>query len=453
MAKLKVSWRCRACGASAGKWAGRCPSCGEWNSLEEGVEATVSAPPRVAKPVALSAVPIDSGGEVRFRTGIGELDTPLGGGIVAGSLILIGGDPGVGKSTLLLMAAERLARKGLPVLYVSGEESAAQVRLRAERLGFGASGMLILAETDFDAVEGALREVKPIVAILDSVQTITLATAAGAPGSIAQVREVAHRAMLLAKSTGIALFLVGHINKSGELAGPKVLEHLVDAVLNFEGDGRSSLRILRASKNRFGASGELGVFEMADSGLIEVPDASALLLRERVTGAAGTAVVAAIEGTRPVLAEVQALVGRPGLQTPGRTTVGVDRQRVLMIAAVLEKSGISLHDRDIFVNAVGGVSLTEPAADLAIAMAIASSLLDRPLPSDVAIFGELGLVGEVRGVSQPEARLREAVRNGFRRVMAPESAERHLPSGVELLPVRTLAAALSHLAGPGNRRR
>ncbi|MBN2799856.1 MAG: DNA repair protein RadA [Deltaproteobacteria bacterium] len=454
MARAKVVWRCASCGHSQSKWAGRCPQCGEWNSLEEGAEQ-VAAPPSATRsaPVALSDVPLESGGEVRMRTGIQELDTPLGGGVVAGSLVLLGGDPGIGKSTLLLMALDRFARRGLPALYVTGEESAAQVRLRAERLGMIGSSMLVLAETDFEAVDAVVRAQRPVVAVVDSVQTLSLPGVGSAPGSVAQVREVAHRAMLLAKSTGTAIFLVGHINKSGEIAGPKVLEHLVDAVLNFEGDGSSTLRILRAGKNRFGASGELGVFEMGDTGLIEVPDASARLLQERVKGAAGTVVVAAMEGTRPLLAEVQALVGRPGPQTPGRTCVGVDRQRVIMLAAVLEKAGLTLYDRDIFVNAVGGVRLDEPSADLGIAVAIASSLLDRPLPPDLLVFGELGLVGEVRGVSRPEARLREAARHGFTRVIAPHSAGRACPPGLELIGVHSIGEVIAHLGGPEQRRR
>ena len=447
MAKKRTSYRCSECDHQVAKWMGRCPSCGAWGTLEEHAEAPgrpVSSGPR-PRAVPLDQVEVGSGGAVRMRTGLDELDTVLGGGVVAGSLVLLGGDPGVGKSTLLLMALDRFARKGLPVLYVTGEESAAQVRLRADRLGISGSSLLLLPETDFQAVEEVLREVKPVVAVVDSVQTVYAPTVSSVPGSVSQVREVAHRAMQVAKGQGTAIVLVGHVTKSGSLAGPKVLEHLVDAVLYFEGDGRSSLRVLRTAKNRFGASGELGLFEMVDAGLRQVPDASARLLEERVAGAAGTAVVAALEGSRPLLAEVQALVGRPSPQTPGRTCVGVDRTRVVMLAAVLEKAGLSLHDRDIFANAAGGVRLDEPAADLGLVAALASSAIDRPIPADTALFGEVGLVGEIRGVPQPGLRLKEAARHGFRRVLAPAAAVSHAPPGLDVVGVHTVAEALDLL--------
>jgi DNA repair protein RadA/Sms len=347
----------------------------------------------------------------------------------------------VGKSTLLLMAMDRFGRK-VPVLYVSGEESLQQVKLRADRLGVTADGLHLLAETNFATIEAAIRSLQPSVVVIDSVQTVVSPDLTGVAGSVGQVREVAHSAMLLAKSTGVAIWLVGHVTKSGDLAGPKVLEHLVDVVLSFEGDGTSSLRMLRASKNRFGATGELGLFEMADEGLVEVPDASARLLSERTTEAPGTAVTCAHEGSRPVLVELQALVGRPGVQIPARNVVGVDRQRVLMVVAVLQKAGLALHDRDLFVNAAGGLRIDEPAVDLALAAAIASSALDRALPSDLAIFGEVGLVGEVRAVSHAAPRLKEALRHGFRRVLGPTRALEQAPPGLTVEGVSTVRDAL-----------
>jgi DNA repair protein RadA/Sms len=446
MAKPKVSYVCQQCAAASSRWMGRCPQCKGWNTLVEEVQAREPAaavePPRV---VPLSEVSTERGGEVRIRSQIGELDSVLGGGLVAGSLVLLGGDPGVGKSTLLLMALDKFGSRGVPVLYVSGEESLVQVRLRADRLGVAAPGIHLLAETDFSKIEAAIRAVKPVVVVIDSVQTVASPDLTGAAGSVGQVREVAHAAMLLAKGTGTAIWLVGHVTKSGDLAGPKVLEHLVDVVLSFEGDGNGPLRVLRASKNRFGATGELGLFEMADEGLVEVPDASARLLSERTTDAPGTAVACAHEGTRPVLAELQALVGRPGVQIPARHAVGVDRQRTQMLVAVLQKAGLSLHDRDLFVNAAGGLRLEEPAVDLALLAAIASSALDRPLPADLAVFGEVGLVGEIRGVSHPGPRLKEAARHGFRRVLAPARVAELAPPGLRVEGVRSVREALALL--------
>ena len=369
----------------------------------------------------------------------------MGGGLVHGSLVLLGGDPGVGKSTLLLMAAHRFAERGPPVLYASGEESVQQVRMRAERLGVHAPSLHLLSSTDWTHIEASCRELKPAVLVVDSVQTVAAPELPNLPGSVTQVREVAHRAMNLAKSTQTAILLVGHVTKSGELAGPKVLEHFVDTVLHFEGDGRSALRILRAVKNRFGPAGELGMFEMAEDGLRQVPDASARLLQERRQDAAGTAVVAALEGSRALLAEVQALVGPPMPQTPARTCVGVDRTRVQMLAAVAEKHGVRLHDRDIYVNAAGGIRLTEPAADLAILAAMASSLADVPLPPDAIWLGEVGLVGEIRAVPHPALRLREAQRHGFSRVIGPERCREHLPEGLHLETVHTVHDALDLL--------
>ncbi len=452
MAKVKRAFVCQECGWEGAKWMGRCPNCKGWNTLVEEIKggsgtasesATTAA--KAAAPVKLSDVPLDRGGEVRVRTGIDELDTVLGGGMVAGSLVLIGGDPGVGKSTLLLMALERFAQRGLPVLYVTGEESLRQVRMRADRLGVHGDTLTLLAETDFSVIEATVRTHRPIAVVIDSVQTVHWPELTSIPGSVGQVREVAHRAMKLSKETGIATLLVGHITKSGQLAGPKVLEHFVDTVLYFEGDGRSDLRVLRTVKNRFGPTGELGLFEMVEEGLREVPDASARLLEERSVDAAGTAVLASIEGSRPLLTEVQALVGPTQLATPARTCVGIDRTRVQMLAAVLGKAELPLHDRDLFVNAAGGVRLDEPAADLAVVAAIVSSFTDRPIPQDTLFFGEVGLVGEVRAVGQPSPRLREAERHGFRRVIAPARSLGDAPPSLQLVPVRSVREVIEAL--------
>ncbi len=448
MAKPKRSFVCSECGNETPKWLGKCPSCKAWNSLEEQIETKGEAAAKAvsaAAPVRLGEVSMRSGGEVRVRTGIGELDAVLGGGLVQGSLVLVGGDPGVGKSTLLLQALDQFARKGLPVLYISGEESVEQVRLRADRLGVSGQELFLLSETDWPRIEATIREHKPRVAVVDSVQTVSVSDVSGVPGSTSQVREVAHRAMVLAKSTDVAVLLVGHVTKSGELAGPKVLEHFVDTVLYFEGDDHSSLRALRATKNRFGPAGELGLFEMVDEGLREVPDASARLLEERAGAAAGTAVVAAMEGTRPLLAEVQALVGRPTPAIAARTCVGVDRSRVLLLIAVLGKLGLPLHDRDVFVNAAGGVRLLEPATDLAICAALWSSLHDRPVPTDTLLFGEVGLVGEVRATSHAVRRLKEAERHGFRRVIVPARVAADAPRSLDVVGVASVREALEAL--------
>lgn len=451
MAKPKTVYVCKECGYRSAKSLGRCFTCKAWGSFEVHTESSSAPHPKAAalsahtKPVLLGEVELESGGAIRHRTGIGELDNVLGGGLVSGSLVLVGGDPGVGKSTLLLMALDSFALRGLPVLYVTGEESLRQVRLRADRLGVQGRTMQLLATTDFLAVEEVAKSEKPLVVVIDSVQTMAAPDVTSIPGSMSQVREVAHRAMVLAKSRNIAIFLVGHITKSGQLAGPKVLEHFVDTVLQFEGDGRTTLRILRSVKNRFGPAGELGMFEMVEEGLREVPDASARLLSERRDGAAGTAVIATREGSRPLLIEVQALVGRPGPSTPMRTCVGADRNRVQMLIAVLEKAGLTLHDRDVFVNAAGGVRLDETAADLGVVAAIASSLTDTPLRSDTLVFGEVGLVGEVRAVTHPNVRLREAARHGFTRVIAPKSNKVDVPPGIEWIGVSSVREVLEHL--------
>jgi DNA repair protein RadA/Sms len=391
----------------------------------------------------MSAVGAGDGGEVRLRVGIAELDRVLGGGLVTGSLVLLGGDPGVGKSTLLLMALQCFAGRGLRVLYVSGEESARQVRIRGERLGAVSDELYLLAETSLASLDAAVDQVKPRVLVLDSVQTLQSPELDGVPGSISQVRQVAAHAMRIAKGRDIATFLVGHVTKEGNLAGPRVLEHLVDTVLYVEGDGSASIRVLRATKNRFGSTGEIGLFEMREDGLVEVPDASARLLRERAVDAPGTVVTCTMEGARPLLLEVQALVGRPTAGTPSRTAVGVERNRLSMILAVLGRCGLELGDRDVFVSIAGGVRVSETAADLAVAVALHSSATGRIVPADLLVFGEVGLVGELRGVSGSASRLREAERHGFRRALVPPLPPDLGGTGrIETEVVRTLRAAL-----------
>ena len=358
----------------------------------------------------------------RVRTEIGELDRVLGGGVVRGSLVLIGGDPGVGKSTLLLQAAQALARVTPPVLYVTAEESAAQVKMRADRLGITTDGLLLWPETDLSVVEAQLDDVKPRGLVIDSIQTVFLPELESAPGSVTQVRECGARLMTLAKGLGIATFLVGHVTKEGALAGPRVLEHLVDTVLYFEGERHHAYRVLRAVKNRFGSTNEIGVFEMAEGGLVEVKNPSGFFLAERPVEAPGSVVVSSLEGTRPVLLELQALVAHAAIGTPRRTVLGADYNRVCLLLAVLEKrAGVPLGSQDVFVNVAGGGRVTEPAVDLGIVVAAASSYMDRAVPGDVLVVGEVGLTGEVRAVAGLELRLREAAALGFRRAIVPRS--------------------------------
>ncbi|NPV74169.1 MAG: DNA repair protein RadA [Pelotomaculum sp.] len=426
--RAKSKFCCQECGHQSTRWLGRCPGCGAWNSFVEEFGGRQGAPgPGPAGgdvPRPVTEVPVSE--EERFPTGFGEVDRVLGGGVVPGSLVLVGGDPGIGKSTLMLQVACRLSLD-MRVLYVSGEESPRQVRLRAGRLGTLSSGLFLVSETDIDVVERHLRELAPPVAIIDSIQTMYKADVASAPGSVGQVRECAAQLMRLAKTTGMSVFLVGHVTKEGVLAGPRVLEHMVDAVLYLEGDRHHFFRILRGVKNRFGSTNEIGIFEMQGTGLVEVANPSALFLvchsREDVPG---SAVVASLEGTRPLLVEIQALVSPAGYGIPRRMTTGVDYNRVAMIAAVLEKRlGLNLSGYDIYVNAVGGVKLDEPAADLAIACALASSFRDVPVDSGMALAGEVGLTGELRPVTGVEKRVREAFKLGF---------SRFLLSGVSISP-------------------
>jgi DNA repair protein RadA/Sms len=446
-------FRCQECGFASPK-PGTCPDClragGVYVRLVEerpdaAPRARRSGAPSSARPQPLKDVALEAG--ERWPTGIGELDRVLGGGVVRGSLVLIGGDPGIGKSTLLLDAARALARSRPPVLYVSAEESAAQVKMRADRLGIAGDGLLLWAETDLHAVQAMLDDVKPQALIVDSIQTVFLPDLESAPGSVAQVRECGARLMTQAKGRGLATFLVGHVTKEGALAGPRVLEHLVDTVLYFEGEQHHAYRILRAVKNRFGSTNEIGVFEMTEGGLREVANPSGFFLAERPADAPGSVVVAALEGTRPMLLELQALVSHASFGTPRRTVLGADYNRVCLLLAVLEKRAqLPIGNQDVFVNVAGGGRVVEPAADLGIVLAAASSYMERPLPPDVVVLGEVGLTGEVRAVAGLEARLRAAAQLGFREAVVPKSSAadvRAAPLGVR--GVATVAEAVEAL--------
>ncbi|HEX3032426.1 MAG TPA: DNA repair protein RadA [Bacillota bacterium] len=424
MGKIKTNYFCQQCGQDTPKWVGKCPGCGAWNTMVEEVVVKERSRNSVsgqepAKPLALDKICFTE--EARWSSGGSELDGVLGGGIVPGSLVLVGGDPGIGKSTLLLQMASAISAKGVPVLYASGEESQRQIAMRAGRLGAGSSSLYILAETNLDMVESHMAAIKPRVLIIDSIQTVYREEVASAPGSIGQVRECTAQLLKMAKLTGTAIFLVGHVTKEGAIAGPRVLEHMVDTVLYFEGERNLSFRILRAVKNRFGSTNEIGIFEMTGNGLQEVANPSAIFLAERPAGEPGSAVTVSMEGTRPMLVEIQALVTPTSFGMPRRMTAGVDFNRVVLIAAVLEKRvGLHLGNQDIYVNAAGGVKLTEPAVDLGIALALASSFRDKPLASGIIVMGEIGLTGEIRGVSQTEKRLQEGAKLGFSTAIIPK---------------------------------
>ncbi len=451
----KTAYVCTACGHRAPRWMGKCPGCGEWNTLEESRAGPSSRssgtrdkksgraanlPPRLA-----DVAPDDAR---RIPTGIGELDRALGGGPVAGGVVLLGGDPGIGKSTLLMQALAALTRQGHEALYCTGEESAAQVALRAERVGGpDVRDVRILASTSLEEVESAARQVKPDVLVIDSIQTLRANEISSAMGSVTQLREVTARLVDLAKRDHVALFLIGHVTKEGVIAGPKVLEHLVDTVLAFEGDQAHAFRLVRATKNRFGPAHEVGVFEMVREGLREVPDPSALFLAERQANAAGSLVVATCEGTRPVLVEVQALVAAAAHGSARRVASGLDPNRLAILLAVLDrKCGIHVLDQDVFAQIAGGVRVDERALDLPLAVSIISSFRDRPVPVDLVAFGEVGLSGEIRGVPRINARVNEAKKLGFRRVLLPrvnaDSLTDDEREGVTILPVRTLEQAL-----------
>ena len=426
MAKPKIVYSCQSCGYQSPKWMGKCPDCNQWNTFaEEKYEKAVH--PRGELSLGTREAPtsiheIDTAEEGRVLSGIAEFDRVLGGGLVAGSVILIGGDPGIGKSTLLLQGFAALSQKGLTCLYVSGEESQRQIKMRAERLGIAAPNLLILSETSLERIIEQVKKIKPGLLVIDSIQTIFSSTLPSAPGSIAQVRESSGSIIVLAKKTGLTTFLIGHVTKDGAIAGPRVLEHMVDTVLYFEGERGHSFRILRAVKNRFGSTNEIGVFEMKEAGLKEVTNPSEIFLMERPLAVPGSAVVCSMEGTRPILVELQALVSRSFLAVPRRTTIGVDHNRVALLVAVLEKKmGAKLFNQDIFVNVAGGVQVDEPAVDLGIIAAVASSHKEKNIDPRTVFFGEVGLAGEIRGISQAEARVKEAGKLGFERCILPAS--------------------------------
>ena len=449
--KAKTLFYCTECGNESPKWQGRCSACGAWNTV---VEQPAQSAKKSAVKSAVSIVPqslskrideVECGDELRFHTGMNELDRVLGGGAVKGSLVLLGGAPGIGKSTLMLQICGQLSRSS-KVLYVSGEESERQIKLRAERLSVNGDNLYLLAETNLENVVEAVHQLKPDVLIVDSIQTLYNGDLTTAPGSVGQVKECTMTLMQLAKGEGLTAFVIGHINKEGSIAGPKVLEHMVDCVLYFEGEQNMSHRILRAAKNRFGATNEIGVFEMQDFGLAEVPNPSEALLAGRPLDAPGTCVTCAMEGIRPVLAEVQALVVPSSFGTPRRTSNGFDYNRAMLVLAVLEKrGGLLISNCDAYINVIGGLTLDEPAADLAMMIALASSFRDKSVPSDLVAIGEVGLTGELRSVSSLGQRLSEARRLGFTRCIVPSRSSGKLvvPDGLELIRVDNIRQALS----------
>lgn len=448
--KQKTVFLCSDCGYESPKWYGKCPSCGAWNTLNEykvkpetatrGVLSTDSRGTGQNKPVLLSD--IDSATESRFQSGIGELDRVLGGGAVHGSFVLVGGEPGIGKSTLLLQMCQEMCRAA-KVLYVSGEESLRQIKLRASRLGIRASNLFILAETDMDEIIHETDLLEPDILIIDSIQTVYRRDLTAAPGGTTQIKECAMSLMQYAKRHSVTIFIVGHVNKEGTLAGPKILEHMVDCVLYFEGEQTGPFRCLRAAKNRFGSTNEIGVFEMSDRGLLEVQNPSAAMLAGHPTGASGNCIACVMEGSRPLLAEVQALVAKTQFGVPRRTAAGVDYNRMVLLLAILEKrAGLFLSGSDAYVNVVGGMRLDEPAADLPMVLAITSSFRDKPLPEGVMSFGEVGLTGELRAVSCASQRIWEGYRLGFHTCILPDQDVGDVPEHMNVVKVKTVQQAL-----------
>lgn len=441
--KDRLRYECRDCHSKTSQWAGHCDTCGAWNTISE-VSTKIPGPSRQA--VLLSEVRCET--VQRWGSGLNELDRVLGGGVVPGSVILLGGDPGIGKSTILIQTLARMSAD-LPALYVTGEESAAQVALRAQRLGLLAPRLKLLAETNVDAIIAQARQEQPRVLVIDSIQTVFLPTLTQAPGSVTQVRESAATLVRFAKDTDTALFLVGHVTKDGQLAGPRVLEHMVDAVLYFEGDSSSRYRLIRAIKNRFGAVNELGVFVMTEGGLREVSNPSALFLRKDAENSPGSVILVTQEGTRPLLVEVQALIDESPAANPRRVALGLDGQRLGMLLALLHRhGGLATHRQDVFVNVVGGVKVTETGADLAVLVACVSSLTDRPVGGDLVVFGEVGLAGEMRPVPRGQERLREAAKLGFRRAIIPHAnvPKRGSDVGLEVYGAKQLSEALARLS-------
>jgi DNA repair protein RadA/Sms len=447
--KEKTTFHCQTCGHQAPRWLGRCPDCGGWNSFKE--ERVASAPKgrqslvKAAVAVATPISDIEIVGEPRRSTGLGEFDRVLGGGVVPGSVMLIGGDPGIGKTTLLLQALPLLAEAGEQVLYVSGEESPRQIKMRGQRLGIDGKHLLILGETSLEQILKAIQDVKPAAVVVDSIQTVYTEQLTSAPGSISQVQEVAGQLMWFAKRNNVPVFIIGHVTKEGAIAGPRLLEHIVDTVLYFEGDKSHSFRILRAVKNRFGSTNEIGVFEMKDGGLEEVSNPSELFLAERPQRSTGSVVVSSLEGTRPILVELQALVSSTNYPMPKRMANGVEANRLSLLLAVMEKRlGMHLSGQDVYVNVVGGIHIDEPAIDLGIVAAVTSSLRECPIDFTTLVMGEVGLGGEVRAISQAELRIREAAKMGFKRCLLPERNVAKLDpvEGIELVGIREVGDAL-----------
>jgi DNA repair protein RadA/Sms len=455
MPKTRVKFVCQNCGYQSARGFGRCPSCAQFNTMVEEVEEIVKPGKAAAKralgqaaqrptPQRLSEISNDVG--ERIVVPVEEFNRVMGGGIVPGSISLLGGDPGVGKSTIMLGVCSLLAQTTGVVLYVSGEESARQIKMRADRMGIQSDDLYLLTETNLGSIFEHIQQLNPAILVIDSIQTTYMEEIESSPGSVTQVRECASRLQQLAKNSGVSVFLVGHVTKEGNIAGPRVLEHIVDTVLYLEGDPFQAFRLLRSVKNRFGATSEVGVFEMAGDGMTEVPNPSEAFLAERVINAPGSAIAITMEGTRPLLVEIQALTSPTTFGNPRRTPNGVDINRLLLISAVLSKRvGLKLHEQDIFVNVIGGLKVSEPASDLAMAIAMASSYLDRPIPADLAIVGEVGLSGELRAVSQLPARLNEAAKMGFKRALVPRT--RHpldsVPPTLKLIETRNLAEALN----------
>jgi DNA repair protein RadA/Sms len=455
MARRTLTFVCQNCGAVYGRWQGKCEACSEWNTIAEESGAAESAPGRAArKGRAFALEPLAGAAHEapRLAAGLAELDRVTGGGFVRGSVLLVGGDPGIGKSTLLIQAAAALAKAGHRVVYISGEEAVAQVRLRAERLGLSGAKVELAAETSVEDIVATLSEGKaPRLVVIDSIQTMWTGAVDSAPGTVTQVRGAAQALIRFAKRSGAAVFLVGHVTKDGQIAGPRVVEHMVDAVLSFEGDGSHQFRILRAVKNRFGPTDEIGVFEMTGAGLREVTNPSELFLSERDLGSPGTAVFAGIEGTRPLLVEMQALVAPTSLGTPRRAVVGWDQNRLSMVLAVLEAHcAVRLGGHDVYLNVAGGLRIQEPAADLAAAAALVSSLANAPLPPDAVYFGEVSLSGAVRPVAQSAARLKEAAKLGFARAVLPQGgSEASAEAGLALEAVTSLSSLVADIAARG----
>lgn len=453
MAKVKVKFFCQECGYESPKWLGRCPGCGQWNSMVEEIHKPSRKGKTVdsqTKPQPISDIQTSEG--ERLLTGSKELNRVLGGGIIPGSLVLVGGDPGIGKSTLLLQIACFFARDYGPLLYVSGEESASQIRMRADRIGILSPNLLVLPETNYESIENHINNLMPGLVIIDSIQTIFSDDISSAPGSVSQVRECTGLLLRLAKTKGIPVFIVGHVTKEGTIAGPRVLEHMVDTVLYFEGERHNSFRILRSVKNRFGSTNEIGIFEMQEKGLMEVENPSEIFLAERPQGDSGSVVIPSIEGTRPVLVELQALVSPTTFGNPRRMATGVDYNRLSLLVAVLDKRvGLHLSNQDIYINIAGGVKVDEPAVDLGIVLALASSFKDLNIDEKMVAFGEIGLTGEVRAVNQVDKRLSEAEKLGFRKCLLPASNLKKYKNthGLELVGVRNVSEALEYALGGG----